>query len=111
MSTLLPRDDDNQPIPVLRPKYEGAAHLSAGQVSVRTAGPFDPTTRVIRLYATGSVTFQTGDSGVVATAVSHYLPAGTIDFVSLGNAKQRRHTHLAILAVDGNADVYISELE
>lgn len=111
MATLLPRDDDNQPIPVLRPKQGGARYLQAGATSVRTASPFDPTTRVLRLYATGSVTFQTGGDGVVATPGSHLLPAGTIDFVSLGSAKQDRHTHLAVRAVDGAAEVYLSELE
>lgn len=111
MTTLVPRDDDNRPIPVLRPKTNGARYLQAGATSVRTTSPFAPTTRVVRLYATGSVTVQTGGDGVVATAGSHFLPAGTIDFVSLGNAKQDRHTHLAVRSVDGTAEVYLSELE
>ncbi|HYE00016.1 MAG TPA: hypothetical protein VEH84_11585 [Alphaproteobacteria bacterium] len=110
MPTLLPRDDDNQPIPALRLRPGGAQALAAGAASVRSAA-FAPGTRVVALYATGPVFLRSGDAAVAAGTGDHYFPAGTYYDLSLGAEKQPRHTHIAALAAEAPCTLYISEKE
>lgn len=111
MSTFLPRDDDYQPIPALRLKAGGAHAIDATTVSTRNATPFAPQTRVVGIYATGPVYLRTGDATVTATAADHYFPAGVYYDLSLGDDRQGRHTHIAVLRADTDARLYVSEKE
>jgi hypothetical protein len=110
MSTFLPRDDDYQPIPALRLKAGGAQALGAGAVSVRSAA-FDPATRVVGLYATGPVFVRTGDASVTAGPGDHFFPEGFYYDLSLGDARQGRHSHLAVLSADADCILHLSEKE
>lgn len=111
MATLLPRDDELNPIPVLRLRSGGAHEIAVGPVSARNTVAFAAATRVIGLYATVPVYLQTGDATVTAAAADHYFPAGMLYDLSLGDERQGRHTHIAVLraAVDGT--LYVSEKE
>lgn len=113
MTTLLPRDADNNVIPALRLK-SGAAHsISATGTSARNSTAFGDDTQVIGLYATVPVYVRFGNSSVTAASTDHYFPEGTYyDFaIGGGDAKGPHNTHVAILAVSSNGTVYVSEKE
>lgn len=114
MTTLLPKDADNNIIPALRLKTPGGAHsISATGTSARNSTAFSSDTKVISVYATGAVCLRFGGGTVTATASDHYFPQGVYyDFaISGGDAKGPHSTHLAVLAAGGNCTVYISEKE
>ncbi len=110
MTTLLPRDDDNFPIPALSLRAGGAHAISATAASQRNATPFSADTRVIGLYATEPVYVRLGDASVTAATTDHYFPAGVYYDISLGNAKTDRATHIAVLKAGTNdGTLYVSE--
>lgn len=110
MSTFLPRDDDQEPIPALRLRPGGAHALELGSDSVRTTA-FAPRTRVIAVYATAPAHVRTGGAGVVAAADDHYLPAGVYLHLSVGDDRKGAHTHLAARRAEADGTLHISELE
>lgn len=110
MTTLLPRDDDNTPIPAMTLKAGGAHALTAGASSARTAQPFAAGTRVVSLFATESVFLSLGDATVTASASDHFFPAGIYYDVSLGHAKGALASHVAAIRAGAeDATLYISE--
>jgi hypothetical protein len=112
MTTLLPRDDDNNTIPAMRLRDNGSHSIAATVVSARNAVAFSSGTRVISVFATGPVFLHFGKSDVVATNTDHYYPGGVYyDFALSGGApgKSQHSTHLAVLAAGSNCTVYISE--
>lgn len=114
MTTLLPRDDDNNIIPAMRLVAGGGHTIAASATSARNATAFAATTRVVSVYATGPVFIQFGKSTVTATTSSHYYPDGIYyDFALSGgfSGKSIHYTHLAVLAADENCTVYVSEKE
>jgi hypothetical protein len=111
MSTLMPSDDDLNPIPVLRLKQDGAHQIAAGAESQRNAVGFDPQTRVIGIYATGPVFLRTGDSSVTASTGDHYFPENVYYDLSLGDGRRSRHSHLAVVAAGDSCTLHISEKE
>ena len=111
MTTLLPVDSDNNPIPAVRLKPSGAHALSATAASARYAVAFDADTRVVSLFATGPVYVKFGGADVVATASDHYFPAGVYYDFALGGGKVPHYTHLAVLRVSADATLYLSEKE
>jgi len=111
MATMMPRDDDNSPIPALRLRPGGAHALAATAVTTRNAVAFAADTRVIGLFATVPVYVRTGGADVTATAADHYFPAGVYYDVSLGGPKGDRHSHVAVLRADGDGTLYVSEKE
>ena len=110
MSTILPRDNDNHPIPVLRLK-PGGAHTVAATATPARVGPFDPSTRVIGLYATGPVFLRSGDATVTAVASDHFFPEGFYYDLSLGHPLAGVHGYLSVLRADTDCVLYISEKE
>lgn len=112
MPTILPLDDDHNPIPAIRLKSGSGAHaIAATDTSARNSTPFDDETRVVSLYATGPVYVRFGTSGVTASALDHYFPAGVYYDFSLGGNKVPHYTHLAVLRVSSDCTVYVSEKE
>ena len=112
MTTLLPKDSDNNVIPALRLKSPGAHSISATNSSVRNAAAFHADTQVISLYATGGVYLKFGDSTVIASASDHYFPAGVYYDVAIsGGSQGPHHTHVAVLRAEQNCTLYISEKE
>ncbi|MCB1532728.1 MAG: hypothetical protein KDJ35_07655 [Alphaproteobacteria bacterium] len=111
MSTFLPQDANNYPIPALRLK-NGAAHaISATATSARNSTAFDGDTRIISLYATSPVFVKFGDSSVTATTSDHYFPAGVYYDLSIGGDTTAQYGYVAVLAADTDGTVYVSEKE
>ena len=108
----LSTDANGRPIPALRLKPGGAHVLSVSSTSAVT-GPFNPTTRVIGLYATVPIFIRTGDATVSATSADHYLPEGFYYDISLGGDLLGRggHSCLAAVRLDTDGTLYISEKE
>jgi len=114
MTTLLPKDADSNPIPVMRLKSGGAHSLSATALSARNSVAFDAATKVVSLYATGPVYVKFGTSSVTATTSDHYFPAGLYyDFAISGGdtGKGPQSTHVAVLRAVDNCTVHVSEKE
>lgn len=114
MTTLLPKDADNNVIPALRLRSSGGGHaIAATSVSARNMIAFSPETKVVSVYATGPVYLKFGGPGVTSSNTDHYFPAGVYyDFaISGGGAKGPHNTHLAVLAAGANGTVYVSEKE
>ncbi len=110
MSTLLPQDANNNPIPALRLLNNGAHSISAtSSVSVKNATAFNVQTQIISLYATEPIYVSFGDSDIVATANDHYFPAGIYYDLSIGGEGIDHMPYIALMAVDTDAEVYISE--
>jgi hypothetical protein len=112
MPTLLPRDDDNTPIPAVTLKPGGAHAINfTGAASATNAAPFAATTRVVSLYATEPVYVRLGGAGVEATAADHFFPAGVYYDVAISNVKTTHYDFIAARAVGDNGTLYISEKE
>ena len=111
MPTLLPKDQDNNPIPVLKMRDGGAHQIAATSTSTKNTTAFDTGTRVISLYATGPVYIKFGGSDVVATSADHFFPAGFYYDVSLGNGKAGHAAYVAALKADQDCVLYVSEKE
>lgn len=113
VKTVMPRDDNSLPIPVLRFR-EGGAHSATITSSAHERIALGSGVRVITVSATYPIFFETGDSDVEATSSSHYLTAGIPYDMALGSGlsgTQGYHTHISILAVSTTSKVYISERE
>ena len=111
MSTFLPQDTNENPMSALRLRASGEHHISAGSSSVRNGTAFDANTRVLSVYATVPVYLKFGSSSVTATSSDHYFPEGVYYDIAIGGGPTAHYTHLAVLRVFGDGDVYISEKE
>jgi len=111
MTTVLPVDQDNNPIPAVRLKPSGAHSIAATASSARNSVAFDAATKIVSLYATGAVYVKFGDAAVTATASDHYYPSGVYYDFAIGGDKVPHYTHLAVLRVTDDCSVYISEKE
>jgi hypothetical protein len=105
-----PRDDANQPIPVLSFRPGGAQRITLSATSTRSVA-FAPSVRVISLFSDTDCFFELGDSTVLSTNNSHFLPAGLYMDVSLGsdNVPSANARYLAVTGTSGT--LYISERE
>ncbi len=111
MPTLLPQDSDSNIIPAMRLMPSGAHRISSTVTSARNSTAFNAETRVVSLYATEAVYIKFGDSSVTATSSSHYFPAGVYYDFAIGGDRTGHYTHLAVIRVSVDGDVYISEKE
>ncbi len=111
MSTLLPQDSDNNPIPALGLKAGGAHNISATAVAARNSTAFDHDTRVVGVYADVPLYITFGDNSVNATTADHYFPAGLYYDFSIGGGRSAHHTHISVLIADTDGIAYISEKE
>ena len=107
--TTLPRDNDNNAIQALKLKPSGAHSISATASSSRNTTAFDDDTRIVGFYATGAVYMSFGDASAVATSSDHYFPGGLYYDFAIGGDKTLHFSHVAVLAVDADCTVYISE--
>lgn len=112
MPTFLPLDVNGHPIPAVRLK-DGGAHTitSATAASASNSTAFDSATEIVSLYATTPVYVKFGDSGVTATSSDHYFPANIYYDFAIGGGETKQATHVAVLAVDTDGSVYVSEKE
>ena len=111
MPTLLPTDMDNNPIPAMRLKDNGAHTISASNTSHKNTLAFSEDTRIISIYSEVPVYIALGDATVTSTSADHYFPAGLYYDIAIGGDKTGHASHLAVLAADVNGSVYISEKE
>lgn len=113
MTTLLPKDADNNAIPALRLRDNGAHAITITGSSARNSAAFDDDTKVISLYATAPVYLALGDDTVVATTSDHYFPAGVYYDIAIsgGSGKGAQDLYIAALRNDTNGTLYISEKE
>lgn len=110
MGTLMVRDDDGLPLPILRLRPDGAHHLAVTADS-GAIGPFPDEVRVISLYADGPVHLRTGKADVSASQADHFLPAGLYIDLALGPPGAGRHSHLAAMCPSGRCTLHVSERE
>ncbi len=112
ISTILPKDDDNNPIPALRLR-DGASHkITATNTVARNSTAFDYETRVVSVYATEDIYLEFGNASTLTDNSSHFFPAGVYYDFAINNCKQAKDTHIAVLkAGANNSTVYISEKE
>ncbi|PCJ97818.1 MAG: hypothetical protein COA45_09020 [Zetaproteobacteria bacterium] len=111
MTTLLPQDQNDNPIPALRMKSGGAHNITVGASSTRNPTPFNAQTRVISLYTDAAAYIAFGDASVIATTNDHFFPAGIYYDVAIGGDQSAHYTHAAILQVSGSGTMHISEKE
>jgi len=112
MTTLLPKDADNNVIPALRLRDGGAHQITATSSSARNATAFSSETKIISLYATEPVYLAFGGSAITASAADHYFPAGIYYDIAIsgGSGKGPHYTHMAVLRSETVGTVYISEM-
>lgn len=113
MTTLLPKDADNNAIPALRLRDGGAHNLTITGASARNSTAFDEGTKVISIYSTVAVYLKFGDNTVNATTADHYFPANTYYDIAIsgGSGKGAHNAYVSALRVSEDGAVYISEKE
>jgi len=113
MTTLLPKDADNNIIPALRLKDGGAHKITSGATAQKNTNPFDEETKIVSLYTTSPIYIKFGDASITATTADHFFPAGTYyDFaISGGASKGAQHNYVSVLQVSETGTVFISEKE
>jgi hypothetical protein len=113
MTTLLPKDADNNIIPAMRLLDGGAHSLSVGAASTRNSVAFDNETKIISLYATADMFVKFGDNTVNATTSDHFFPAGIYYDVAIagGSGKGPHNAYIAAIRAAEDGTLYISEKE
>jgi len=113
MTTLLPKDADNNTIPALRLRDGGAHTISVTAAASKNIIAFNEETKVISLYATAPIYIKCGNNSVVATTSDHYFPGGVYYDIAIsgGSGKGAHSAYLSAIRVDEDCTVYISEKE
>lgn len=109
MKTLLPIDENSNPIPALRLRDMGAHQIAISDTANRNVTAFDAQTTIISIYTTSPIYLKFGDGSVTATSSDHYFPAGVYYDVSIGDDLSGRYTHVSAIQVDSAGVLYISE--
>lgn len=108
MPTLMPTDDNNNPIPALR--LTTSHSIAATATTARNATAFAADTQIISICPTVPVFVKCGSSTVTATNADHYFPAGLYYDIAIGGDGQKQTTHIAVLRAETtDGVVYISE--
>jgi hypothetical protein len=111
MSTILPTDNNNNPIPAVRLKNGGAHTITSAASAARNASAFNSDTKIISLYATEDVYIKFGASDVVATTSDHFFPKGLYYDLAIGGGDTKQYSHISALRVSANGSVFVSEKE
>jgi hypothetical protein len=113
MTTLLPKDADNNVIPALRLADGGAHTLAVGAAPTRNNNAFKEDTKIISLYTTAPAYVKLGDQNVTATTTDHFFPAGTYYDIAItgGAGKSAQDMYLSVLRVTDDGTLFISEKE
>ncbi len=109
MSTLLPTDANNFPIPALRLRTGGSHAITVTATSARNATAFNAATRVISLYATVPIFVRLGDNTATAVATDHYIPADTSLDIAVAGDNEQTATHIAAIRASSDGTLYVSE--
>lgn len=113
MTTLLPKDADNNTIPALRMRNNGAHNISTSITSARNSIGFNSETKVVSIYATEPAFITFGDNSVTASVSDHYFPSGVYYDVAIsgGSGKGSQNLYIAAIAAGADGQLYISEKE
>ena len=113
MTTLLPKDADNNIIPALRVRDGGAHTISVTATSARNSVAFNDETKVISLYTTADIFIKFGDNTTTATTADHFFPAGVYYDIAItgGTGKGPHNAYMAAIRASEDGTVYISEKE
>ena len=104
MSTLLPIDDNGNPIEILGFDYRGTEKLAVGATTCRNSKPIANDIDVVSIIATGPCRFEVGDASVTAdAATSPFLFPG--QYIDLPLHVGERY--IAFIAEDTPCDAYI----
>lgn len=104
MSTLLPLDDNGNPISILGFDYHGTQKLDVGSSSTRNPTPIAADIEVVSLVATGPCRFEVGDATVTADVDSSpFLVPG--QYLDLPLRPGERY--IAFVAEDDSCAAYI----
>ena len=112
MTTLLPKDADNNVIPALRLRDGGAHTLSVTTASAQSNTlAFDVDTKIISLYSTVPVYIKFSDNAAGATTSDHFFPANIYYDIAIsgGGHKGVHYSFISALASDTDGTLYISE--
>lgn len=111
MTTLLPKDADNNIIPALRMRDSGAHSIAISSSAARNSVAFDEETKVISIYATVDCYLKFGDDSVTATPSDHFFPANTYYDVAItgGSGKGPHNAYLSAIRVAEDGTIYVSE--
>jgi len=109
MTTKLPMDANDNPIPALRLKDGGAHAITVTASPTRNTAAFNQETRVISLFSTVDIIVKLGDSSINATASDHFFPAGTYYDIAIGGDGTGHTAYISALATDNDGTLYISE--
>ena len=113
MTTLLPKDADNNIIPALRLRDAGAHTMNVTGASTRNTVAFNDETKVISVYATAPVFLNFGDNTVTSTTADHYFPGGVYYDIAItgGSGKGAHNAYVSALRAEEDCTLYISEKE
>ena len=109
-----PRDDGNDPIPVLGFRANKGHQVPFTVGASNTSPQFSDSVRVVTLYSTKDAFIETGSSTVEASNVtSHFLPATIPYDISLGNENDavNNDKFVAVIGDSSAGKLYISERE
>jgi hypothetical protein len=110
--TMMPQDLDGRNVPVLGLRRTSGTHQVAIAVtSARNSTAFDPSTRVVSLFATVNCYIEQGDSSVTATTSRHFLPAGMYIDLDIGGTRTAHNPYVAVIRASSDGTLYISERE
>jgi len=103
-----PKDDNNNPIPILPLKAAGGQKVSIAAASARSTAV---TTQAVTLHANCNCYVEVGDSTVTAsTSTSHYLPELQTYDISTGILFGTSDTkHIAVIRDTADGVLFISE--
>ena len=103
-----PKDDNNNPIPILPLKASGGQKVSIAAASARSTAV---TTQAVTLHATANCFVEIGDSTVTAsTSTSHYLPELQTYDISTGILFGTSDTvYVAVIRDTADGVLFISE--
>ena len=109
-----PRDDGNEPIPVLGIRPNGGHIVPYTASTSNVSQQISNSIRVVTLYSTEDVFVETGDSGVTANKVnSHFIPSTVPYDISLGaeNEAVQNDRYVSVIGATAIGTLYISERE
>lgn len=109
-----PRDDGNDPIPVLSFRPHTGQKIYYNYLGSTRSAAFAPSVRVISVYSTSDAFFEVGNADVIANSDnSHFLPGGLYIDISLGPnvVPSENYKYLAVTSLDNEGTIFISERE
>lgn len=110
MTTILPIDANDNPIPALRLRGDKGHVINASTGSaIRNSTAFLDDTKIVSVYATGAVYLMFGDISINAVTGVHYFPEGVYYDFAIGGYGVDHTPYLSVLAADEDCTVYISE--